>query len=121
MDQTLLELHYGLLDDEEADALRRRIETEPEVAMKWASALTLAGKFAEAAKVEAKVATKGAAAQRFDVNRREQTLEEFLAPKSKPIPTSAPRSEARSETRSAPGEPLRDRPINNQAAESKPV
>ena len=49
--QTLLELHYGLLEDDEAVALKRRIETEPKVASLWANTLVVAGKFAEAAKI----------------------------------------------------------------------
>ncbi|MEO1528251.1 MAG: MG2 domain-containing protein, partial [Planctomycetota bacterium] len=50
--QTLMELHYGLLEDDEAIALRRRIEAEPLVARLWAETLSTAGKFAEAAKVQ---------------------------------------------------------------------
>ena len=50
--QSLLELHYGLLDDAEAGALRDRISQEPEVAEAWAQTLRLAGKLASAAKVE---------------------------------------------------------------------
>ena len=49
--QTLLELHYGLLDEAEAAQWRRRIETEPETAVAWAEVLQLATRFAEAAKV----------------------------------------------------------------------
>ena len=49
LDQQLLELHYGLLDDAEAQDLRARIETESSVAMRWAKTLELAGQFASAA------------------------------------------------------------------------
>lgn len=48
--QTLLELHYGLLEDDEAAELKRRIETEPQMAQRWAETLSMAGRFAEAAK-----------------------------------------------------------------------
>ncbi|MFK7766828.1 MAG: MG2 domain-containing protein [Mariniblastus sp.] len=49
LEQLLLELHYGLLDDNEAQELRARIETEPDVAMQWANTLQMAGQFASAA------------------------------------------------------------------------
>ncbi|MCA9137224.1 MAG: hypothetical protein KDB00_10705 [Planctomycetales bacterium] len=49
--QSLLELHYALVDDDEAAELKRRIETDPKVAKLWAETLVVAGKFAEAAKV----------------------------------------------------------------------
>ena len=49
--QTLLELHYGLLDDAEAARWRRRIESEADVALAWAEVLKLTGQFAEAAKL----------------------------------------------------------------------
>ena len=50
--QTLLELHYGLLDEAEAAQWRRRIETEADVALAWADVLKLTGQFAEAAKLQ---------------------------------------------------------------------
>ncbi len=50
--QLLLELHYDLLDDNEASELRARIENEPQVAAAWSQTLRLAGKLASAAKVE---------------------------------------------------------------------
>ncbi len=50
--QSLLELHYDLLDEEEAAKLRAAIETDPEVASEWASTLRLAGKLADAAKIQ---------------------------------------------------------------------
>ena len=50
--QLLLELHYGLLDDEQAAELRSRIASDSEVAMAWAQTLRLAGKMASAAKIE---------------------------------------------------------------------
>lgn len=53
--QELMELHYGLLDEDEADALRHRIETDPMVARVWADTLVVAGKFAVAAKVQTPV------------------------------------------------------------------
>ncbi|MCC9600827.1 hypothetical protein LOC67_09640 [Stieleria sp. JC731] len=53
LEQLLLELHYGLLDDDEADELRRRIETEPHVAAQWAETLVMANKFAQAARRDA--------------------------------------------------------------------
>ena len=49
--QTLLELHYGLLDDAEAARWRKRIESEADVALAWAEVLKLTGQFAEAAKL----------------------------------------------------------------------
>lgn len=49
LQQSLLELHYGLLDDAEANELRGRIETDAEVAAIWAQTLELAGQFADAA------------------------------------------------------------------------
>lgn len=50
--QLLLELHYGLLDNDEAIELRSRIDNEPEVAATWDETLQLAGKLASAAKVD---------------------------------------------------------------------
>ena len=50
--QLLLELHYGLLEDDEATALKQRIESEPDVAGAWADTLRLAGKLASAARIE---------------------------------------------------------------------
>lgn len=49
--QSLLELHYGLVDEDETAELQRRIATDPTVAKLWAETLVVAGKFAEAAKV----------------------------------------------------------------------
>ena len=49
LEQQLLELHYGLLDDSKAQELRARIETDSTVAMKWAKTLEMAGQFASAA------------------------------------------------------------------------
>ena len=51
LQQTLLELHYGLLDDAAAARWRRRIESEADVALAWAEVLKLTGQFAEAAKL----------------------------------------------------------------------
>ncbi|TWU41134.1 MG2 domain-containing protein [Novipirellula artificiosorum] len=48
--QTLLELHYDLLDPEEANELRGQIASDPEVASAWAETLRLASKIADAAK-----------------------------------------------------------------------
>ncbi len=50
--QSLLELHYDLLDPNEADQLRHRIETEAEVATAWADTLRLVGKLASAARID---------------------------------------------------------------------
>lgn len=50
--QTLLELHYGLLDEAEAARWRQRIGTEADVARAWADVLNLTGQFAEAAKLQ---------------------------------------------------------------------
>ena len=50
--QTLLELHYGLLDETEAAHWRQRIETNPDVARVWKDVLSLAGQFAEVARLE---------------------------------------------------------------------
>jgi hypothetical protein len=49
--QQLLELAYDLLSDNEAAALWRRIETEPDVAAAYSAAQRAAGVFAVAAKV----------------------------------------------------------------------
>ncbi|MEO1615219.1 MAG: MG2 domain-containing protein, partial [Planctomycetota bacterium] len=51
--QELLELHYGLLDEEEAADLRARIESDADTAQLWRETLQVAGRFAEAAKVVA--------------------------------------------------------------------
>ena len=51
LNQLLLELHYGLLEDDEVDALQKRIQSEPKVARLWADTLVIADKFAAAAKV----------------------------------------------------------------------
>ena len=61
--QSLLELHYDLLDAEESQKLREAIATDPEVAAEWATTLALAGKLANAAKFE------GANAPRLDLSR----------------------------------------------------
>lgn len=47
--QRLLELHYGLLDDGDADALRQRIMEESELAGLWAETRRMADQFAVAA------------------------------------------------------------------------
>ena len=52
LQQQLLELHYGLLEDHEAAALRAAIATDPEVASEWAATLRVAGKLADAARFE---------------------------------------------------------------------
>ncbi len=49
--QSLLELHYDLLDADEAARLRTAIETDPEVAQQWAQTLRMAGQLAAAAKI----------------------------------------------------------------------
>lgn len=51
LEQELLELHYGLLEDTEAQNLRTLIETDVEVAKAWAKTLEMAGQFANAAKL----------------------------------------------------------------------
>ena len=50
--QSLLELHYDLLDEGEANKLRTAIATEPEVAAEWAATLAWAGKLADAARFQ---------------------------------------------------------------------
>jgi hypothetical protein len=50
--QALLELHYELLDDDQAARWRAAIATDPEVASEWARTLRLAGRLADAAKIE---------------------------------------------------------------------
>ena len=50
--QLLLELHYELLDEEEAEPLRAAIASDPDVATEWAATLRWAGKLADAAKIE---------------------------------------------------------------------
>ncbi|MCG8651086.1 MAG: hypothetical protein MI861_14710, partial [Pirellulales bacterium] len=52
LQQSLLELHYDLLDEQEAARLRAAIQSDPEVAAEWAKTLRLAGKIADAAKLE---------------------------------------------------------------------
>ena len=49
LEQELLELHYGLLEESEAQTLRSRIENEASVAKLWAKTLEMAGQFADAA------------------------------------------------------------------------
>ena len=46
--QLLLVLHYDLLDEEQATAVRSAIETDPNVASEWAATLRLVGKIADA-------------------------------------------------------------------------
>ncbi|MFK8115039.1 MAG: MG2 domain-containing protein [Rubripirellula sp.] len=50
--QRLLELHYDLLEADEAFEMQQAIQANPEVASEWAATLRLAGRFAEAAKFE---------------------------------------------------------------------
>ncbi|TWT82499.1 MG2 domain protein [Planctomycetes bacterium CA13] len=49
--QSLLELHYDLLDQDEAQKLRQRISTDPQVAAEWSETRKLADKLAEAAQI----------------------------------------------------------------------
>jgi len=51
LEQSLLELHYGLLEPEEASQLRQRIESEADVATLWAQTLGLADQLSDAAKL----------------------------------------------------------------------
>ncbi|KAA5542246.1 hypothetical protein FYK55_15705 [Roseiconus nitratireducens] len=51
--QRLMELHYDLLDDEEADELRLRIDQDATAARLWRETRVLAGKFADAARLDA--------------------------------------------------------------------
>ncbi len=51
LEQLLLELHYGLLDESEEHRLRHLIETDATVASLWAKTLGMAGQFADAAKL----------------------------------------------------------------------
>ncbi|MCO8122456.1 MG2 domain-containing protein [Stieleria sp. TO1_6] len=76
--QLLLELHYGLLEDDEADSLHQRINRDPAVAKAWAQTLVMAGKFAEAAKV----------------NAPQRAATEL--PAEAPVPANLPASSARS-------------------------
>lgn len=50
--QLLLELHYDLLDPEQAAQLRKAIESDADVASEWANTLRVAGKLAVAAKLD---------------------------------------------------------------------
>ena len=50
--QSLLELHYDLLDEPAAAKLRAAIASDPDIAAEWAAALRLAGQLADAAKIE---------------------------------------------------------------------
>jgi hypothetical protein len=52
LQQLLLELHYDLLDDEQAKSLRSAIQSDPRVASAWATTLRLADQFADAAKMD---------------------------------------------------------------------
>ncbi|MEM0925501.1 MAG: hypothetical protein AAGJ83_05645, partial [Planctomycetota bacterium] len=49
--QILLELHYGLLDEEEAEVLQERIRQEPATATLWTETLRMAERLAQAARV----------------------------------------------------------------------
>lgn len=51
LEQSLLELHYGLLEQDEASQLRQRIESEADVAKLWAQTLGLADQLSDAAKL----------------------------------------------------------------------
>ena len=51
LEQSLLELHYGLLDEAEESRLRGLIESDASVAAIWAKTLNTAGQFADAAKL----------------------------------------------------------------------
>ncbi len=51
LQQDLLEMHYGLLDEADAARLQHRIHTEPHVAALWAETIQLAGQFADAARL----------------------------------------------------------------------
>jgi hypothetical protein len=50
--EQLLELHFGLLPDEDAEQWRQRIATEPDVARAWAEVLETANLMAQAARLE---------------------------------------------------------------------
>ncbi len=50
--QALLELHYDLLEEAEAQALRDAIESDPEVAAEWSSIRRLAGQITDAASLQ---------------------------------------------------------------------
>ena len=50
LQQTLLELHYGLLDETEATQWRQRIASDAEVALAWADVLKLSDQFSKAAR-----------------------------------------------------------------------
>lgn len=50
--QALLELHYGLLSDTEAELWRQRIATDPRIACAWSDVLTLADRLGQAARLE---------------------------------------------------------------------
>lgn len=52
MRQDLLELHYGLLDGDEAETLQRQIASDPRIAKLWAETLVVADKFALAARID---------------------------------------------------------------------
>ena len=52
IEQQLLELHYGLLDEAEATELRARIESDADTAAAWARTLKMVSQFADAAKLE---------------------------------------------------------------------
>ena len=67
LEQQLLELHYGLLDDTEAQALRQRIESEADVASLWAKTLGLAGQLADAANLAGVSSVEGIETSGFDL------------------------------------------------------
>ncbi|MDA8744044.1 MG2 domain-containing protein [Rubripirellula amarantea] len=61
----LLELHFDLLDEPDASALRSRIEREPEVALLWQQTQRISDGLAQASRVDDPVAIVNVAGQRL--------------------------------------------------------
>ncbi|WP_372898035.1 MG2 domain-containing protein, partial [Stieleria sp.] len=89
--QSLLELHYGLLEDDESAELKRRIETDPIVAQRWAETLLVASKLAAAAKVTAPARRDTIAAPPVETSVESPIIPPTVSPKPRqPASTQQP-------------------------------
>ena len=68
--QALLELHYDLLDESEATALRTAIVSDADVAAEWANTLKLASNIADAAKLPVQTEPTALAADMFPTEQK---------------------------------------------------
>jgi len=98
LQQQLLELHYGLLEADEAEALQQRIQTEPDVAQQWAAALRIAGKLADAAQLNQPVS---AAQAELRAASRTSELDRLVA-QAKRLDADAPASPTAPDVRPSP-------------------